>query len=62
MRCPFAGDSLLYGVGARGRHQMGFAEDRPTNLRRVVAMPLVGSRSDRSIVPARDFASGRLVS
>ena len=30
---PLAGDLLLYGVGARDRHLMGFAEDRSANLR-----------------------------
>jgi hypothetical protein len=32
LRHPIAGVALLYGVGAKGRHLMGFEEDRPTNL------------------------------
>src|ERR1019366_8805308 len=32
LRHAIAGVALLYGVGAKGRHLMGFEEDRPTNL------------------------------
>jgi hypothetical protein len=32
LRCPLAGSRFCTG-SARGRHQMGFEEDRPTNLR-----------------------------
>ena len=47
---------------ALGRHLMGSEEDRSTNLQSRGRAPRDGLRSDLSVVPARDFASGRLVS
>ena len=45
-RHPLAGHSLLYGVGATAATRWGPVRDRPTNLRRVVKMPLGAQRSD----------------